>query len=73
MALEFVPIDRGLTTPPTLEVSGMISKEFLPALANALAEAGYRHESTDAGELKATKAHLNDMRMLAMKAPLVPA
>jgi hypothetical protein len=67
MELSFGPIDEGLQSDPTLKISGFISREFLPALANALAESGYRHESTDAGELKATKAHLDDMRKLVLK------
>lgn len=66
--LAFVPIEHNGKSPdPTLTVSGMMSREFLPALANGLAEAGFRHESTDVGELKATKYHLEDMRKVALK------
>lgn len=69
MDLVFEPMTEGAQfKEPTLKFAGHMSREFLPALANALAEAGYRHESTDAGELKATKAHLQDMRTLALKA-----
>lgn len=49
---------------PFLEFDGFLSKEFFPALTNALAESGYKAESSDAGELKATKIHLEDMRNL---------
>lgn len=52
---------------PTLKISGYLSREFLTAMANGLAESGYRHESNDAGELKAIKHHLDDMRKLVFK------
>lgn len=68
MPIVFEELKPGEYSPePTMEVSGFESREFLPALANALAESGYRHESTDAGELKATKTHLEDMRKLVFK------
>ena len=67
MELTFEPLAEGACfKEPTLKFAGHTSREFLPALANALAEAGYRQESTDAGELKATKYHLEDMRRLTM-------
>lgn len=67
MELVFIELNRDLINPPTLEIRGHEADQFLPALANALAQAGYRHESTDAGELKATKYHLEDMRKLVLK------
>lgn len=67
MELVFEPLPEGLVSEPTLKIAGFMSREFLPALANGLAEAGYRHESNDAGELKATKAWLEDMRTLVFK------
>lgn len=68
MDLVFEPLDNNsVNTSPTLAVSGFMAREFLPALANGLAEAGYRHESTDAGELKATKYHLEDLRHFLRK------
>lgn len=71
MNLAFEPIDRNNRSSPSLEIEGFESREFLPALANALAEAGYRHESTEAGELKATKNHLEDMRKIVFTRPLI--
>jgi len=65
--LVFEPMGEGLSAQPTLQVDGFMSRELLPALANGLAESGYRPESNDAGELKATKAHLEDMRTLVLK------
>lgn len=62
--LEFEPIDN-VVREPTFEFSGPISREFFPALVEGLARSGYQHESSDAGELKATKKHLEDMRMIA--------
>lgn len=69
MELKFTPINRdgSLSSKPTLEIGGFMSREFLPALANGLAESGYRADSTDAGELKATKDHLADMKRLVFK------
>lgn len=67
MEMIFEEVNPGLIQEPTLTVSGFMSREFLPALANALAEAGYRHESTDKGELLATKKHLEDMRKMAFE------
>lgn len=68
--LVFEELDSRVAGQPTLEFSGHLSREFFPALAQGLAEAGYRAESNDAGELKATKLHLEDMRLLA-KVPIV--
>lgn len=67
MVLAFDPVPNGQFANPSLEINGFMSREFLPALANALAESGYRAESTDAGELKATKYHLEDMRLIARR------
>lgn len=71
MDLEFEPMIDNANNDPTLKINGFMSREFLPALANALAEAGYRHESNDAGELKAMRLHLEDMRTLALSPPKI--
>jgi glutamine amidotransferase-like uncharacterized protein len=47
--------------------TGSFAQEFFPALVSGLAESGYTYESSDKGELKATKIHLEDMRKLALK------
>lgn len=66
--LIFEPIAEGSLFPaPTFEFSGNMSREFFPALTTALAESGYRAASQDAGELAATKYHLEDMRKLVLK------
>lgn len=67
MDLAFEPMPADLLAQPTIKIGGFMSREFLPALANALAESGYRAESTDAGELKATKYHLEDLRLIAQR------
>ena len=41
--------------------------EILKALAQALISGGYLEESSVTAELKATKAHLEDMRKLTLK------
>ena len=64
--LKFKEQHAHLVSEPTLKVTGFESSQILPALANALAESGFRAESTDAGELKATKKHLEDMRLIAL-------
>lgn len=67
MKLEFKPLAEGLVSEPSLEFSGHMSREFFPALVDGLARSGYTYESSDKGELKATKAHLEDMRTLALR------
>lgn len=66
MPLIFTPINPSKAIEPTWRFSGNLATQFFPALVQALAESGYRYESSDAGELKATKIHLEDMRQLAL-------
>lgn len=68
--LVFEPVGSGavlLPKDPTFRFGGNMSREFFPALVEALAKSGYTYESSDKGELKATKVHLEDMRKLAFK------
>lgn len=67
MALEFKPLSESEISQPTLEFTGYLSREFFPALVDGLARSGFTYESSDKGELKATKAHLNDMQKLVFK------
>lgn len=66
--LVFEPISLdGVATKPTLEFNGFMSREFFPALAEGLAEVGYRAKTDEVGELKATKLHLQDLQKLVFK------
>ena len=67
MNLEFVQIEDYCIKDPTLSFTNEMSLGFFPALVDGLAKAGYKYESSDAGELKATKVHLDDMRKLVFK------
>lgn len=56
---------EGSLVEPTLKFTSIEGSEFLRGLAESLANAGYKVDlSHDRGELKATKAHLEDMRKL---------
>lgn len=68
--LEFNPIEN-YAKDPCLRLSGPIAREFFPALVEGLARSGYAYESTDKGELKATKKHLEDMRELVFEEPKI--
>lgn len=66
--LELVPHEEGATTQPTIQLNGSVAESFLKSLADALDKQGIKTASDDhiAGELGATKYHLEDMRgMLA--------
>lgn len=68
MKMEFEPLTEGSYTNPSLMISRQEERGgFLQALVDGLAKAGYRYESSDVGELKATKVHLDDMRKLVFK------
>lgn len=67
MVLKFSEIDVSKSHDPSLIFSGEIATMFFPALVAGLAECGYTYESSEKGELKATKEHLNDMRKLVFK------
>lgn len=55
----------GERSKPTLVFDRLRGNEFLQSLANALAEVGYKVDiSSEIGELKATKYHLEDLRKL---------
>ncbi len=66
MKLEFEPLKEGTDTPASLSLGAEVATEFLMALATALDDRGIKppHDHHIAGELKATKAHLEDMRGL---------
>lgn len=64
MDITFEPMPESHQVPASFEIAGPVGDQFFPALVNALAESGYRYESSDAGELKAAKKHLDDMRAL---------
>lgn len=65
--IEFVPIKEDGNIDPSFTVKGSDEREFFPALVDAMAKCGYRYESSDAGELKATKIHLEDMRKIVFE------
>jgi len=71
MQLEFDEIKNGEPREPSIKISRLFGREtnFLQALSDALAKAGYKPSSVEEniGELKATKIHLADMRKLAFK------
>ncbi len=69
MELVFEPLDldHGKLAEPSLNFSPEFGMQFFPALVDGLARAGYKYESSDTGELKATKVHLDDMRKLVLK------
>lgn len=67
MNLCFEEMKESLKHKPSLSFSGPMGREFLPKLAQGLAEYGYRPRSDDAQELKATKYHLEDMRKMVFK------
>lgn len=63
--LSFEEKSEGDAVEPTLVFDTQHGREFLGGLARALAEVGYKVDtSTERGELKATKIHLEDMRSL---------
>lgn len=68
MELKFEPLDAYIDNKPTLRFSGPeVAGGLLQAFVDGLARVGYRYESSDVGELKATKIHLEDMRKLVFK------
>lgn len=69
--LVFEDIEDGMMPKePTFKFTGPMSREFFPALVDALAKSGYTYESADKGELKATKVHLEDLRKIVFKKEL---
>lgn len=68
MALEFAPLeemDSSTRNEPSLRFHAMDRFDgFFEALVEGLARAGFKAESNDIGELKATKLHLTDMQKL---------
>ena len=67
MEMKFVEKSPHERMQPSLVFNGIQSREFFPALVDGLAKAGFKYESSDVGELKATKVHLDDMRKLVFK------
>ena len=67
MDLVFEPILENKSNYPSLKFSNEMSIGFFPALVDGLAKAGYKYESSDAGEIKAMRVHLEDMRKLVFK------
>ena len=67
MDLNFTPHDPSKEREPSLRFTAERSMGFFPALVEGLARAGFRYESKEVGELKATKDHLEDMRKLVFK------
>lgn len=79
--LVFEPIEEGMAYPaPTIKISGQLDRTkdgksiFLEALRESLEKSGYgvKFSEETAGELKATKYHLEDMRLLAKVKKLQP-
>lgn len=65
MQMVFTPIDEHTKHEPSLTFSMQAKASgFFEALVRALAEAGYKQENPDSGELKATKIHLADMQRM---------
>ena len=65
--LKFKRVEEGMPIKPTLSIDG--GREFLQSLRDALDDLGIpsnRHAKVE-GLLEATKAHLKDMRELALK------
>lgn len=53
---------------PTITLSYQFTRDFFQGLCNELARLGYAPDTSRlAGELDATKKHLEDMRKMAMK------
>lgn len=66
VTFDFVPINQGEVTTPTMMFAPEVASEFLKAMAQALDDRGIKTDS-DAklqGTLEATKSHLEDMRGL---------
>lgn len=66
MQLELVPHDENTQLEPSIRLPGSSAESFLKSLADALDKQGIKTASDDhiAGELGATKYHLEDMRGL---------
>jgi hypothetical protein len=65
MEMVFEPLNEQIKQDPSLSIGGLdVHMGFFQALVDGLARVGYRYESSDTGELKATKVHLEDMRKL---------
>ena len=68
LIFEPMPEPQGQHIPASLQFSYLDSAAgFFTALAEALARAGFRQESNDTGELKATKIHLADLQKLVFE------
>ncbi len=66
LSLEMVDYAEGTVVEPTLRLDAISADSFLASFADALDNQGVKTTSDHhvAGELKATKAHLEDMRGL---------
>lgn len=64
--LEFEPIKEGDETPATMMLAPEVATEFLNSLSQALDDRGIKpaNDHKLAGQLEATKFHLEDMRGL---------
>lgn len=68
MELVFNLHSEGCVVEPTLLISGAISRDFLPALRDAIIKAGYQ-DTADTKALAFLKDHLKDMRRLVFDQP----
>lgn len=68
-AIQLVEVEEAEPVEPTLEISGVLSGEFLQAFADELADKGIKNVNDHriAGTLEATREHLADMRKLVFK------
>lgn len=67
MDLIFKTVNDSEIVKPTLELSGYVAREFLPALSQALSESGYRPKTDEGKQIEALKYHLEDLRTLVFK------
>lgn len=67
MELVFEKKEIGTLSEPTLKMSGIVARDFLPALSQALSDSGYRPKTDDGKQIDALKYHLEDMRKLVFK------
>ena len=65
--LTFQPIEQGVAAEPTLRMNSEFAHQLFTALAEAFDEQGIKTvgDANLAGELGATKYHLEDMRQVA--------